>query len=208
VTRERADARRNRDRLLAAGRDVFRRGGETVQLADVARAAGVSLSSVHRHFPTRDALLETLAREHFAGLLAVAERALADPDPFAGVAGLLRGLLDAQLAQRGMSSVLTAAVDAQPETTRAKARLDQVIGAVLARARHDRTVRPEVTPADLRQLVGGIELAHDRRDPAGLERAYLHLAVVTDGLRRRSTGGDDREGHGRSPRGPSSVPAG
>jgi AcrR family transcriptional regulator len=188
VARERADARRNRDRLLDAARDAFRRGGETVQLADVARAAGVGVSSVHRHFPTRESLLETLAREHFAELIAVAERALDLPDPFAAVAVMLRELHDAQVGLHGMSTVLTAAVDVQPETTQAKARLDLAIGAVLRRAQDAHLVRPEVTAADLRHLIGGIELSQDRRDPAVPDRAYLHLAIVLDGLRDRAGG--------------------
>ena len=183
MARERADARRNRDRLLDAARDAFRRGGENLQLADVARAAGVGVSSVHRHFPTRESLLETLAREHFAELIAVAERALDLPDPFGATAVMLRELLDAQLGLHGMSAVLTAAVDVQPETTQAKARLDLAIGAVLGRAQQAHLVRPEVSAADLRHLIGGIELSRDRRDPAATERAYLHLAIVLDGLR-------------------------
>jgi AcrR family transcriptional regulator len=196
VARERADARRNRDRLLDAARDAFRRGGETVQLADVARAAGVGVSSVHRHFPTREALLETLAREHFAELVAVAEGALELPDPFAAVGVMMRELLDAQLGQRGMSAVLTAAVDAQPETTQAKARLDLAIGAVLVRAQNAHSVRPDVSAADLRQLIGGIELSQDRRDPAAYERAHLHVTIVLDGLRRAGRDDDD-QGRGR-----------
>jgi AcrR family transcriptional regulator len=183
VVRERADARRNRDRLLDAARDAFRRGGGAVQLADVARAAGVSISSVHRHFPTRDALIETLAREHFVQLVEIATRAAVDPDPLAAVAMMLRQLLDAQFGLHGMSRVLTAAVDAQPETTQAKARLDVAIGAVLARAQRAGRVRPDVSAADLRALVGGIELAADRRDPAARARADHHLAIVLDGLK-------------------------
>jgi AcrR family transcriptional regulator len=191
VARERADARRNRDRLLDAARDAFRRGGENLQLADVARAAGVGVSSVHRHFPTRESLLETLAREHFAELIAVAERALDRPDPFGATAVMLRELLDAQLGLRGMSTVLTAAVDVQAETTQAKARLDRAIGAVLQRAQKADLVRPDVSAADLRRLIGGIELSQDHRDPAATERAYLHLAIVLDGLRRASAGDGD-----------------
>jgi AcrR family transcriptional regulator len=185
VVKERADARRNRDRLLDAAREAFRQSGETVQLADVARAVGVSVSSVHRHFPTREALLETLAREHFAELMAIAERAAARPDPYAAVGELLRELLDAQLGQHGMSAVLTAAVDAQPETTQAKSRLDAAVGRVLGRAQAAGLVRTDVSAADLRQLIGGIQLAQDRRDPAATQRAYLHLSIVLDGLRRR-----------------------
>jgi AcrR family transcriptional regulator len=182
VARERADARRNRERLLDAARDAFRRGGGSVQLADVARAAGVGVSSVHRHFPTRDALIETLVREHFTQLIEIATRAAADPDPVAAVALMLRQLLDAQFGLYGMSRVLTAAVDAQPETTQAKVRLDRAVGSVLTRAQRAGRVRSEVTAADLRMLVGGIGLAADGRDPSARTRAERHLAILVDGL--------------------------
>jgi AcrR family transcriptional regulator len=180
---ERADARRNRARLLDAARDVFRQGGATVQLADVARAAGVSVGTVHRHFPTREALVETLAREHFAELIEVAVRAAAVEDPFEAVGLLLRGLLDAQLGQHGTASVLTAVVDVEPATSEAKARLDAAVAVVLTRAQAARRVRPEISAADLRRLVAGVELAQDRRDPNARNHAYLQLTVILDGLR-------------------------
>lgn len=180
----RADARRNRDRLLAAARDAFREGGRSVQLADVARAAGVGVGTVYRHFPTREVLLETLAREHLAELQLTAERSAAVDDPFEALSALLREMLDAQLNRRGMSAVLTAAVDVQDETTRAKTRFDTAVAVVLARAQRSRRVRADVTAADLRQLVCGIELAQDRRDPRGRHRAHLHLTVLLTGLRR------------------------
>ena len=180
----RADARRNRDRLLAAARDAFSEGGRTVQLADVARAAGVGVGTVYRHFPTREALLETLAREHVAELQLIAERAGAIEEPFEALSSLLRDILEAQLSRRGMSTVLIAAVDVQDETTRAKARLDAAVGAVLNRAQKARRVRADVTAVDLRQVVCGIELAQDRRDPKARERARLHLTILLTGLRR------------------------
>ena len=182
---ERADARRNRARLLDAARDVFRQGGATVQLADVARAAGVGVGTVHRHFPTREALLETLAREHFAELIDIAGRAATVEDPFEAVGLMLRGLLDAQAGQHGMATVLTAAVDAEPATTAAKAELDAAVAVVLARAQAAQRVRPEVSAADLRRLIGGIDLTRDRRDPAAREHAYRQLTIVLDGLRVR-----------------------
>ena len=182
---ERSDARRNRARLLDVARDVFRQGGATVQLADVARAAGVGVNTVHRHFPTREALLETLAREHFADLVAIAGRAAAIEDPFEAVGLLLRGLLDAQLGQHGMASVLTAAVDVEPATTQAKEQLDAAVAVVLARAQQAHRVRPDVAAADLRRLIGGIELAQDRRDPAARDHAYRQLTIILDGLRAR-----------------------
>jgi hypothetical protein len=79
--------------------------------------------------------------------------------------------------------VLTAAVDVEPATTEAKARLDAAVAVVLARAQQAHRVRPEVSAADLRRLVGGVELAQDRRDPAARDHAYLQLTIILDGLR-------------------------
>jgi len=182
---ERADARRNRARLVDAARAVFRQGGATVQLADVARAAGVGVATVHRHFPTREALLETLAREHFAELIEIAGRADANADPFEAVAELVRGLLDAELGQHAMATVLTASVDVEPATTQARARLDAAVAAVLGRAQQAQRVRPEVSASDLRRLVGGIVLAQDHRDPAARDHAHRQLVIILDGLRPR-----------------------
>lgn len=180
----RADARRNRDRLLDAAREAFRHGGDSVQLADVAKAAGVGVGTVYRHFPTRDALLETLAREHFEVLFQVAGRAATSLDPFDGLSGLLGDMLDQQLSHHGLSTVLTAVADVQSETTAAKARLDEAVSSVLVRAQEAGKVRTDVSARDLRQLVCGIELAQDRRDPSARVRAHLLLTVVLAGLRQ------------------------
>jgi AcrR family transcriptional regulator len=183
MNRERADARRNRARLLDVARDVYRQGGASVQLADVARAAGVGIGTVHRHFPSRDALLETLAREHLATLVEIAGRAAELEDPFEAVGVLLRDLLAAQLGQHAMTTILTASVDVQPATTRAKAELDAAVAAVLRKARTVDAVRPEISAADIRRLIGGIELSLDHRDPASREHADRQLGVVLAGLR-------------------------
>jgi AcrR family transcriptional regulator len=179
---ERADARRNRARLLDVAREVYRQGGATVQLADVARAAGVGVGTVHRHFKTREALLETLAREQLAELIGIAGRAAEVEEPFEAVTQLLRGLLAAQLGQPATTAVLTATIDVEPATTRAKAELDAAVAAVLHKAAH--CVREEISPADIRRLVGGIELSLDHRDPAAAVHADRQLAILLAGLRR------------------------
>ena len=68
----RADARRNRDRLIAAARDLFAEAGADVSLDAVARRAGVGAGTLYRHFPTRDALVEAAYRSEVAELSAAA----------------------------------------------------------------------------------------------------------------------------------------
>jgi len=78
----RADARRNRERVLTAARAVFAEHGREAQMDDVARSAGVGVGTVYRHFPTKEALVQALALDLFEGLLRGAREAMALEDPW------------------------------------------------------------------------------------------------------------------------------
>src|SRR3954453_18750875 len=78
----RADARRNRERVLAAARAVFAEHGREAQMDDVARSAGVGVGTVYRHFPTKEALVQALALDLFEGLVRGAREALTLEDPW------------------------------------------------------------------------------------------------------------------------------
>jgi AcrR family transcriptional regulator len=85
----RADARRNRERILRAARRVFAEQGMHSQIDDVARRAKVGVGTVYRHFPTKEALLESLVREHFEEIAGFAREALEQPDPWEGFCALM-----------------------------------------------------------------------------------------------------------------------
>ena len=78
----RADARRNREKVLTAARDVFSEHGRDAQMDDVARRAGVGVGTVYRHFPTKEALIEALMVAAFEAIAAQAEAALEIEDPW------------------------------------------------------------------------------------------------------------------------------
>jgi AcrR family transcriptional regulator len=80
VRKPRADAERNRQRLLEAARAAFNAGGTSVSLEEIARSAGVGIGTLYRHFPTRDALIAEVYRNEVAKLAAAA-RDLAASDP-------------------------------------------------------------------------------------------------------------------------------
>ena len=86
----RADARRNRERIIAAARTVFAERGVEAQMDDVAREAGVGVGTVYRHFPHKEALLGELVAAKFRAFGDNAERALEVEDPWEAFAGLLR----------------------------------------------------------------------------------------------------------------------
>src|ERR1700686_2314084 len=88
----RADARRNRARILAAARELFASEDPEVQMDDIARGAGVGVGTVYRHFPDKEALMGELVRERFGLFNEHLGRALADQtaDPFEALADALR----------------------------------------------------------------------------------------------------------------------
>src|ERR1700732_5326852 len=87
----RADARRNRERILASARAAFAESGDVVQIDDVARHAGVGVGTVYRHFPTKQALVTELVWQTFRLFTPRAREALAaDEEPFALIEGLMR----------------------------------------------------------------------------------------------------------------------
>src|SRR5215212_8386823 len=102
----RADAERNRERILDAAREVFAERGLDVTLDEVARHAGVGVGTAYRRFPNKHVLIEALMIERIAELEATARECLADPDPWNGVATYLERALAQQAADRGLKEVL------------------------------------------------------------------------------------------------------
>src|SRR3954469_20768899 len=101
----RADARRNREKVLAAARAVFSEHGRDAQMDDVARRAGVGVGTVYRHFPTKEALIEALMVAAFETIAAAAEAALEIDDPWeAFTSGLWRGA-ETMAGYRALSEV-------------------------------------------------------------------------------------------------------
>jgi AcrR family transcriptional regulator len=103
----RADARRNRERILESARDVFGECGVDAQMDDVASRAGVGVGTVYRHFPTKEALIVELVRQKFRLFAAGAREALErDGEPFAVLADMLRRNAAALARDAGMQHVL------------------------------------------------------------------------------------------------------
>ena len=92
----RRDAQRNRELLLAAGRDVFSERGAQATLEEIARRAGLGIGTLYRHFPTREALVEAIYEEHIDDVVAAAEEGAAAEDAWQGLVGFLERVLELQ----------------------------------------------------------------------------------------------------------------
>lgn len=103
----RADAERNRDRILAAARRLYATEGLGVSMAAVAREAGVGKATLSRHFATREDLINAVFADRMDGYTAAVTNALADPDPWHGFTRYIEAVCAMQAADRGFADVLT-----------------------------------------------------------------------------------------------------
>jgi AcrR family transcriptional regulator len=170
----RADARRNRQRILDAARDAFAESGRAVPLDEIAARAGVGPGTVYRHFPTKEALFQAVIAARADDLVADARQRGTDPDPGAAFFGFL-----ARLAAEGAAKRDT--VDAIAVPGEVREAIHGALSRLLRRAQAAGAVRRDITAADLIAMLKGLLLAaHEEPDP---RRSARLLAVVTDGLR-------------------------
>jgi AcrR family transcriptional regulator len=174
----RADARRNRERILKAARVVFADQGADAQIDDVARKAKVGVGTVYRHFPTKDALLEALVRERFEVILGMAEEALAQEDAWAGFVDLVWRSAELNALDRGFCDAV-AYHDQTPVVIECGLMLR--VEELMARARAQGAMRADAATADVSLLMCGLGSVVRTIPAPDAWRRYVSLML--DGLR-------------------------
>jgi AcrR family transcriptional regulator len=153
---QRADARRNRERILEAARVVFAEQGTEAQMDDVARAAGVGVGTVYRHFPHKEALMGELVASKFRTFADNAEIALTVADPWEAFAGLLRQNAETCARDMGIQQALArepgAWAVAAPEHDRLHALASELIG----RGQAAGVLRADLVVDDIPMLMCGL----------------------------------------------------
>ncbi|MBE7187023.1 MAG: TetR/AcrR family transcriptional regulator [Jatrophihabitans endophyticus] len=144
----RKDAARNRGLLVAAARDVFARRGLEASLDDVARQAGVGVGTAYRHFGNKYDLAAAVMHEVIAGVVADAERACLDPDPWSALVGFLEGMLVLQTTDRGLREVMMGVRDPQSELE-VHDQLEKPVSRLLERCREAGALRDDVVMSDV-----------------------------------------------------------
>jgi AcrR family transcriptional regulator len=188
----RKDAARNWQRIVDVGRRRVDEG-ESLQLNDVAKAASVGVATVYRHFPTPEALLETVAAPGLEALAAHAERAVIESDHWMAFQDFLLAATRAQVTDASISAVMAAPESALPSTVELKQRLNVLFGRLLAQVHASGAVDPAVTPADLAPLMCGvafaarIHAADNAEERARTARRYLF--ILLKGIRREGFSG-------------------
>jgi AcrR family transcriptional regulator len=184
----RADAVRNRARVLHAAREVFAARGLDVTLDDIARHAGLGTGTVYRRFADREAIIEALFEERVDEMVERVRACLSDPDPWDGFVALLRTTCEELAHDRGLRQVLTASSYGLNAVARGRDRIHFESSRVVGRAQEAGVLRPEFSPADIPVIflmVGAVaDFAHEP-SPDIWERYFTFLV---DGLRCGNTG--------------------
>ena len=181
--RLRGDAQRNRDRLLAAARELFAERGIDVAMADIARHAGVSNGTLYNRFPTREDLIEAVFTDRLESMAALAARALADDDPWRGFAGYLTAVCELQAADRGFNEVAARGLPPSSVAKRFQEEGQIAVGELMRRARQAGILRDDITVEDLAFVIWGISRTVEMTADLAPQLWRRHLALLLDGFR-------------------------
>jgi AcrR family transcriptional regulator len=181
----RADAQRNRDRLLDAAVRAFSQEGPEATLDAIARDAGVGIGTLYRHFPTREALVEAAYRNELGRLCDAATELLETTPPDEAVRVWMDRFVDYMTTKRGMADALRAVIASGGNPyEQSRDRMIGAIGALLRAGAAAGTVRSDVDPDDVLVSLSGVSLAAG--DPTRREQARRLLDLLMDGLRFRA----------------------
>jgi AcrR family transcriptional regulator len=180
----RADARRNRARVLEVAVEAFATEGLSIPVHEIARRAGVGTGTVSRHFPTKEALFEAIILSRVDRLVDQARALAATGDPGAAFFSFLAVMVEEGAVNRGLAEAFAGAgFDIEAVATASGADRD-VMGALrdlLTRAQQAGVVRADIDTADVKALIVGC-LAREQQTTDAAARKRL-LAVVSEGLR-------------------------
>jgi AcrR family transcriptional regulator len=180
----RADARRNRDRLVEAAVRAFTQGGLDATLESIARDAGVGIGTLYRHFPTREALVEAAYRNELARLCDAATGLLADRPADEAMRAWMDRYVDYMATKRGMADALRAVIASGGNPyAESRDRLLAAVTTLLHAGAAAGLLRADAEPGDV--LVGLSGLAVATADPSQREQAGRLLDLLMDGLRHR-----------------------
>jgi AcrR family transcriptional regulator len=184
----RADAERNRRKLLDAAAELFARKGLAVGLDEIARHAGVGVGTAYRRFPDKEQLIDALFDDRLEQIASLAERCAANPDAYAGLVEFIEGNVQLQSTDKGLKELILGSAHAMARVEGARARIEPAVASLVARAQAAGQIRADVAHTDLAVIQFMLTAISDLTrevDPEAWRRA---LRLVLDGLRTPQPG--------------------
>ena len=175
----RADAERNRSRILAAASELFAERGLDASMPELAERAGVGVGTLYRAFPDKDHLLGAVMAERLRWLAGEIEVAIVAPDPWTAFTEIIWKGATLHVKDRAYHQCMRAALEL-PEVREARDDTLDGFQRLIERAQAAGAMRADVVAEDIPMLMAGVGLSRVAGPGAAWER---HLAVVIDGLR-------------------------
>jgi AcrR family transcriptional regulator len=179
---QRVDACRNRDRLLECASEAFTANGVDTSLEKIAKAAGVGIGTLYRHYPTRDALVEAVYRHNVDVLCEAADELSATLPPDEALAAWMQRFVSYVGSKKGLAPYLKSVVSADSDLFESTlARVRETVTALIAAAEAAGTIRPGTDGMSLLRALSGVCLMSDQPDVA--EGGCSVAGLLMDGLR-------------------------
>ena len=179
---QRADACRNRDRLLAVASEAFAAHGVEASLESIAKEAGVGIGTLYRHYPTRDALVEAVYRHNVDLLCDGADELRATLAPDEALAAWMQRFVAYVATKKGLATYLKSIVSQESDLFEStQARVRATIGQLVSAAVDAGTIRERVDGMELLRALSGVCMMADQ--PGGPEQGARVAELLMDGLR-------------------------
>ncbi|OBB48192.1 TetR/AcrR family transcriptional regulator [Mycobacterium sp. 852002-51961_SCH5331710] len=181
----RKDAERNRQRVLAAARDLFAQRGLEATLNDVAKHANLGVGTVYRRFPCKEQLVEAVFEDAIDEVVCLAERALQQEDSWSGFVWFVEQLCELTATDRGLREMVFSTAYDHSGVERVRLRLTPPISRLVERAREDGYIRPDIESTDMPivSLLAGT--VSEWAGPVKPDLWRRYIAIMLDGIRRR-----------------------
>src|SRR4051812_19613757 len=184
----RADAERNRRRILDAASELFAEKGLGVGLDEIAQRAGVGVGTAYRRFPDKEQLVEALFAERVDALVAAGERGLAEPDAWDGLVTFMTGVVALHASDLGLKEIVFHGGGGEERMLQIRARMVPLVTEIVRRAQASGVLREGIMPTDLVLLQFMAASVGDYRPDGGVEAWRRGLAVILAGLRAETPG--------------------
>lgn len=182
----RRDAERNRQRILAAAREVFTERGLDASLDEIARRAGVGVGTVYRRFTDKEELVDALFSERVEEIAAIAERALDDPDPWRAMVSFLHDWADVMAGDIGLRQMLMfASYGGGARFCVARERFAPLARALVSRAQAAGVLRADFVATDVPFIGLMLSTAAEYAQDVRPEIWQRYLTMIIDGIRAR-----------------------
>jgi AcrR family transcriptional regulator len=180
----RADAARNRERIIAAAAAVFAERGLDAATAEIAHRAGVGEATLFRRFPTKDDLIDAIIETRMDELAALADAAADQPDPAASLERFMADLVKQFSRDKGFFEAAGERCMNDPKFEAQRARGMDAVGRLLRRAQDAGAVRTDLSPSDISFLAGSAMYAMEVSKPGLREDLWKrYLRVILDGMK-------------------------